>query len=88
MRCVEAEPARRSSHAESAGAKCWRPADPSDFMKEECGFESFGALKRAEQREFNGEFRTRDRILKAWNRVVARSQSPTPIVAASPAPTA
>jgi hypothetical protein len=44
--------------------------DPSDFMKEECGFESFGALKRAEQREFDGEFRTRDRILKAWDTVV------------------
>jgi hypothetical protein len=52
--------------------------DPSDFMKEECGFESFGALKRAEQREFNGEFRTRDQILRVWNTVVAQSQSPMP----------
>jgi hypothetical protein len=39
--------------------------DPTDILGSDCGFESFGALKRAECRDF-GEFRTRRLILEAW----------------------
>ena len=39
--------------------------DPTDILGSECGFETFGAFKRAECREF-GEFRTRRLILEAW----------------------
>jgi hypothetical protein len=41
--------------------------DPADYLKEDCGFETFGALKRAEEREFDGIFKTRDLILKTWD---------------------
>jgi hypothetical protein len=40
--------------------------DPTDILGSDCGFESFGALKRAECRDF-GEFRTRRLILEAWD---------------------
>jgi len=39
--------------------------DPSSILGEECGFETFGALKRAEMREFN-QFLSRDMIVEAW----------------------
>lgn len=40
--------------------------DPADILGAECGFETFGALQRAERRQFN-EFRTRRLILEAWD---------------------
>jgi hypothetical protein len=40
--------------------------DPSDVLGSDCGFETFGALKRAEQRASGGAFTTRDLILEAW----------------------
>jgi hypothetical protein len=40
--------------------------DPSDVLGPDCGFETFGALKRAEQRVSGGTFTSRDRILAAW----------------------
>jgi Type I restriction-modification system methyltransferase subunit len=40
--------------------------DPADVLGSGCEFETFGALKRAEVRQF-GRFVTRDLILSAWN---------------------
>jgi hypothetical protein len=40
--------------------------DPEDILGAECGFETFGALKRAEMRVSGGAFTTRDLILKTW----------------------
>ncbi len=40
--------------------------DPGDVLGPDCGFETFGALKRAERRESGGAFTTRDQILEAW----------------------
>jgi hypothetical protein len=40
--------------------------DPGDVLGPDCGFETFGALKRAEGRESGGAFTTRDQILEAW----------------------
>src|SRR6185312_13314505 len=40
--------------------------EPSDILGPDCGFETFGALERAERREF-GSFATRDRILATWD---------------------
>lgn len=40
--------------------------DPADILGPDCGFETFGALKRAEEREFK-RFLTRDMILEAWD---------------------
>jgi hypothetical protein len=39
--------------------------DPEDILGPECGFESFGALKRAEKRAF-GCFISRDMIVERW----------------------
>ena len=39
--------------------------DPADILGADCGFETFGALQRAERRQF-GEFRTRRLILEKW----------------------
>ncbi|CAA2158505.1 putative type I restriction enzymeP M protein [Methylobacterium brachiatum] len=41
--------------------------DPSDILGPEAGFETFGALKRADEREFGGRFLTRDLILEIWD---------------------
>jgi hypothetical protein len=51
--------------------------DPADILGPDCGFETFGALQRAERRAF-GNFRTRCLILEAW------SQLPSPFSAFSP----
>lgn len=40
--------------------------EPADILGPDCGFETFGALARAERREF-GSFATRDRILATWD---------------------
>src|SRR5208337_3498489 len=40
--------------------------DPSDVLGADCDFETFGALKRAEEQEFGGSFRSRDMILETW----------------------
>jgi hypothetical protein len=40
--------------------------DPSDILGDECGFETFGVLKRAEEREHDGKFFTRDLIVSTW----------------------
>ena len=40
--------------------------DPADILGPEAEFETFGALKRAEEREF-GHFLTRDLILETWD---------------------
>jgi hypothetical protein len=40
--------------------------DPADVLPD-ATFENFGALKRAEVREFNGVFRTKELILETWN---------------------
>lgn len=60
--------------------------DPSDFLKEECGFETFGALKRAEEREFGGRFVTRDTILNAWEKTTGQQQVMPPLAPAPPTP--
>jgi hypothetical protein len=41
--------------------------DPSDILGADCSFETFGALKRADERECNGRFRTRDFIVDVWD---------------------
>ena len=43
--------------------------DPAAILGSDCGFETFGALKRAEEREFGGRFLTRDLILEIWDRL-------------------
>jgi hypothetical protein len=50
--------------------------DPSDILGSDCGFETFGALKRAEEKAFDGHFRTRDLILTTWDRLPAQSGRP------------
>ncbi|MGH7194517.1 MAG: Eco57I restriction-modification methylase domain-containing protein, partial [Candidatus Saccharimonadales bacterium] len=40
--------------------------DPADVLGPDCGFETFGALKRAERRASGGAFTTRDLILETW----------------------
>jgi hypothetical protein len=42
--------------------------DPADILGPDCGFETFGALKRAEEKQW-GRFRTRDLILNVWDRL-------------------
>jgi hypothetical protein len=44
--------------------------EPADILGPDCGFETFGALDRAERREF-GSFATRDRILGTWDALPA-----------------
>ncbi len=41
--------------------------DPVDILGPNCGFETFGALKRAETRASGGLFTTRDLILDTWD---------------------
>ncbi|MGO9059851.1 MAG: Eco57I restriction-modification methylase domain-containing protein, partial [Candidatus Binataceae bacterium] len=41
--------------------------DPADILGPDCGFETFGALKRAEIRASGGAFTSRDLILKTWH---------------------
>jgi hypothetical protein len=48
--------------------------DPAAILGAECGFETFGALKRAEEREFDGRFLTRDLILEAWDEFPAAAE--------------
>jgi N-6 DNA Methylase len=45
--------------------------DPADILGPDCGFETFGALKRAEARAFGGAFMSRDLILETWDRLPA-----------------
>jgi len=40
--------------------------DPVDILGPDCGFETFGALKRSELRQY-AEFRTRQLILETWD---------------------
>lgn len=42
--------------------------DPEDVLDSNCGFETFGALKRAEVREYR-RFVTRDLIMETWDRI-------------------
>ncbi|NKB59544.1 MAG: hypothetical protein GKS00_24760 [Alphaproteobacteria bacterium] len=64
--------------------------EPSDILGADCGFETFGALKRADTRNFDRRFETRDEIIAAWDRlkrpeagedtrIVASVQPPVPI---------
>jgi hypothetical protein len=53
--------------------------DPPEVLGVDCGFETFGALKRAEVREF-GRFETRDAILSRWEQL-ATGEAATPNVA-------
>jgi hypothetical protein len=48
--------------------------DPAAILGAECGFETFGALKRAEEREFSWRFLTRDLILEAWEQLPVLSE--------------
>jgi len=45
--------------------------DPADILGHDCGFETFGALKRAEARASGGAFTSRDLILETWDRLPA-----------------
>ena len=44
--------------------------DPSDILGADCGFETFGALKRAEAKQWDGAFHTRDLIMETWDRLM------------------
>lgn len=44
--------------------------DPANILGEDCGIETFKALRNREQREFN-EFRTQRLIEEAWDRMEA-----------------
>lgn len=51
--------------------------DPAEVLGAQCGFETFGALKRAEMREFR-RYETRENILSTWDRLsVDRLTEPT-----------
>ena len=52
--------------------------DPSDILGPDCGFETFGALKRAEMRASGGAFTSRDLILCTWDSL------PTPSAVGGP----
>jgi hypothetical protein len=41
--------------------------EPADILGSDCGFETFGALKRAEARASGGRFTSRDIILEKWD---------------------
>jgi hypothetical protein len=41
--------------------------DPADILGADCGFETFGALKRAEMRISRNKFTSRDLILRTWD---------------------
>src|SRR5690606_28571476 len=47
--------------------------DPANILGEECGIETFKALRNREQREF-GEYRTQRLIMECWDRL-SRSDS-------------
>ncbi|MBE0703930.1 MAG: restriction endonuclease, partial [Afipia sp.] len=49
--------------------------DPANILGEDCGIETFKALRNREQREFN-EFRTQRLILEAWDRVTVAETRP------------
>ena len=51
--------------------------DPANILGEDCGIETFKALRNYEQREFN-EFRTKRLVLEAWKRMEAGQPSETP----------
>lgn len=50
--------------------------DPTDILGADCGFETFGALQRAERRRF-GEFRTQRLILEAWDELPVNGELPS-----------
>ena len=61
--------------------------DPADILGADCGFETFGALKRAEARASGGAFTSRDLILQTWDRLPspdARGDAKSGSVAANP----
>jgi hypothetical protein len=52
--------------------------DPSDILGSDCGFETFGALKRAETRASGGAFTSRDLILSKWDVLSTPSETHVP----------
>jgi hypothetical protein len=50
--------------------------DPEDILGFDCGFETFGALKRAEMRLDGGRFSSRDLILRTWDALPAPQRLP------------
>lgn len=58
--------------------------DPIDILGAGAGFETFGALKRADERSFAGRFLTRDLILEAWESLPTPAEVPTLVVAPVP----
>ena len=49
--------------------------DPANILGEDCGIETFKALRNRERREFN-EFRTQRLILEAWDQVTVAEARP------------
>ena len=43
--------------------------EPRDVLGPDCTAETFAALRRAEEREFDGEYRTRRLVMEAWDRL-------------------
>lgn len=61
--------------------------DPADVLGKDCGFETFGALKRAEIKE-HGSFVTRDAIMTEWRNLAVPVQAPQHPAPQRPAPVA
>ncbi|WP_159013560.1 hypothetical protein [Acidisoma sp. S159] len=60
--------------------------DPADILGPDCGFETFGALKRAEGRASGGRFTSRDLILDTWDRLSSNWVVDGPVVLTQAAP--
>lgn len=58
--------------------------DPANILGEDCGIETFKALRNREMREFN-EYRTQNLIIAAWDRLGREdTHEPSPIVVPMP----
>ncbi|CUA90575.1 Methyltransferase domain [Chelatococcus sambhunathii] len=58
--------------------------DPANILGEDCGIETFKALRNREMREF-GEYRTQKLVLEAWDRLVRDEvAAPSPAIRVAP----
>jgi len=60
--------------------------DPANILGEDCGIETFKALRNREMREF-GEYRTQKLVLEAWDRLErGELAAPSPAIRLAPPP--
>lgn len=60
--------------------------DPSDILGSGCDFETFGALKRSEEREHDGRFFTRDLIVSTWKTLAVPKDAAVAVLAPAALP--